>query len=72
MIERLVTAPGFEFWPDDISHASIDLRQIRGRNQVTDAYLLGLARHRSSVLVTFDRALAASDPDHAVLITANP
>jgi toxin-antitoxin system PIN domain toxin len=68
IIEGLLASPGFEFWPDDLSLSRVDVSHVRGRNQVTDAYLLGLVRHRDSTLVTFDRALAALDQSRTVLL----
>jgi toxin-antitoxin system PIN domain toxin len=68
VIEQLLATPGFEFWADDVSFTLVDVSHVRGRNQVTDAYLLGLARHHDSSLVTFDQALAALDPLHTTLL----
>ena len=31
--------------------------ELRGHQQLTDAYLLGMARHRKGVLATFGRGL---------------
>ena len=60
--------PFVEWWPDDVSYADVDLGWVRGHRQVTDAYLLGLARHRSATLVTLDDRLARAHPDGIVLI----
>ena len=49
---------GHEFWSDDVDRPSAAFsRGIRltGHRQVTDAYLLLLARARSGCLVTLDR-----------------
>jgi predicted nucleic acid-binding protein len=57
----------YEFWPDDASYAQADLSHVRGHRQVTDAYLVALARSHGARLVTLDQALAAQFPDTAVL-----
>lgn len=54
--------PRCEFWPDSVSYLDADLSTVRGHRQVTDAYLVSLARHHGGLLVTFDRALAAAHP----------
>jgi len=52
--------PAHEFWPMDIG-LSEAVRRFRGRlfghQQVTDAYLLGLALHRGDGLATLDKSL---------------
>jgi hypothetical protein len=48
------------------------LKRLFGHNQITDAYLLGLAVHEGLVLVTFDRAiphLAGEHSTHALVLT---
>ncbi len=47
-----------QFWPDDVSYATVSLRGARGHKQVTDTYLTALARAHGGVLATLDRALA--------------
>lgn len=48
-----------EFWPADFSIR--DLRSVNGHalanKQITDVYLLALARHRNGRLATFDRSI---------------
>lgn len=49
-----------EFWPDDVSLLDdrlfhVDL--VRGHQQLTDVYLLGLAVRHRGCLVTFDRKI---------------
>jgi toxin-antitoxin system PIN domain toxin len=49
-----------EFWPDDLSILEERLfnpEQIRGHQQVTDVYLLGLAVKHQGVLATFDQKI---------------
>ena len=49
-------------------------RRVHGHNQVTDAYLLGLAVHEGLVLTTFDKALlhlAAEHKKHVLILEGN-
>ena len=49
------------FWSDAISPATMpEVRTASTAKQITDRYLLGLARRHGGRVVTFDRALAAS------------
>ena len=52
---------GHEFWSDDVDCVSAAFSsgmQIAGHRQVTDAYLLSLARARSGCLATLDRRMS--------------
>ena len=58
--------PSHRFWGDDISFVQAVQpfeRRLRGHQQVTDAYLLGLAIHKKGKLATMDRAVAALLPE---------
>lgn len=57
------------FIPDDIDYLAVDGKGLRGHKQVTDAYLVHLARHHKLKLATFDSAQAALYPDVAELLT---
>lgn len=51
----------YEFWPDAVSPAAMpEVRSAATGKQITDRYLLGLARRHGGRLVTFDRPLAAT------------
>jgi uncharacterized protein len=60
VLESNMKHPAHHFWADEISIVDA-LRQLKnrlvGHRQVTDAYLLGLARHRKGKLATMDRAV---------------
>ena len=48
------------FWPDAVSLADTRLfnaAHLSGHRQLTDIYLLGLARHAGGMLATFDRTI---------------
>jgi uncharacterized protein len=55
--------PGHEFWQDDLSLVGsefVDTSRILTSAQVTDTYLLALARSRKAKLATFDRRLSSA------------
>jgi predicted nucleic acid-binding protein len=59
--------PNHHFWKDEIPFtravAPFEARLL-GHQQITDAYLLGLAIHKRGALATFDAAIAALiDPE---------
>jgi toxin-antitoxin system PIN domain toxin len=70
--QALLTAlhehPRHEFWPDDFSYRDVPLQGVIGHRQVTDAYLVAVARQRGARLATFDEGLAALHGDAVELI----
>jgi len=57
MLQMLKEYPGYSYWEMDESWEMLtDLfaARISGHQQVTDAYLLGMAIRRNGVFVTFD------------------
>jgi uncharacterized protein len=62
VLTALTASERHEFWPDDQPFTDVDLRGVVGHRQVTDAYLVALARARGGRLVTLDRALTALHP----------
>jgi len=59
LLESISSLPRHEFWPDDVSYLDIPNTGIAGHRQVTDAYLVLLARKHGGSLATLDAALAA-------------
>jgi uncharacterized protein len=60
MVELLTRLPGHHFWTMDVDFLSTVeplLERFFGHQQVTDAYLLGLAIRKKGKLATFDKAL---------------
>jgi predicted nucleic acid-binding protein len=54
---------GHLFWPDDISLLAadeVDPARILTSAQVTDTYLLALAKSKGGLLATFDRKLSSA------------
>ena len=68
LLRAVCSRSDHDFWPDDLSYASVRLSGVVGQRQVTDAYLAALARARGERLVTLDRGLAALHPDVADLV----
>jgi toxin-antitoxin system PIN domain toxin len=76
-----VNHPTHSFWADDLP-AQEAVRHFQGRlaghNQVTDAYLLGLAMHKKGRLATLDESLVrlldpkGGERDRVVVIAKNP
>jgi uncharacterized protein len=60
ILKDLARLPGYRYWPVDASWAALTApfaERIFGHQQVTDAYLLGMAIKEDGVLVTFDRGI---------------
>ena len=55
------------FWSDSRSYVDVDLA-VQGHRQVTNTYLVALARAGRARLATFDEALAETHVDAALLI----
>ena len=63
IIMQLRSLAGHEFWPDDLSLLSeehVDVEHLLDSKQVTDTYLLALAKSRGGKLATFDRRLVTN------------
>lgn len=58
--------PAHQFWPGEVSLVQAlepFVGRLMGHQQVTDAYLLGLAMHKKGKLATMDSAVRALLPD---------
>jgi uncharacterized protein len=77
-VRRFLSNKDHEFWPDDISicdEALFDVTGMIGHRQITDVYLLGLAKKHKGHLVTFDRSIpmrAVMGADAAALRVIEP
>jgi toxin-antitoxin system PIN domain toxin len=58
------------FWPDAIPYEAAHLVGVIGHRQVTDAYLVALARHHGGRVATLDKGLAALHGEHVHLLSA--
>ena len=55
------------YWPDTVSPPTVaDVRSAATAKQVSDRYLLGLAKRHGGRLVTFDRGAAEAGGSHAL------
>lgn len=68
LLTTLHDHPAVDFWPDSISYLDVPHARIRGHRQLTDAYLVALAASRKAMLATLDRPVAATWPEHVLLI----
>jgi len=59
LIESISFLSRHEFWPDDVSYLEMPISGVVGHRQVTDAYLVSLARKHGGSVATMDQALAA-------------
>jgi len=67
LLQLRVTNSGHLFWPDAVSPAiMLELRQADTARQVTDRYLLGLARRYGGRVVTCDHGLAVAGGDDVI------
>jgi toxin-antitoxin system PIN domain toxin len=60
LLRAFTLLPGHAFWPTpiDIFDATAPFeRRIFGPKQITDAYLLGIAKHHGGKLATLDKAI---------------
>lgn len=78
LLTQVMFGTQHEFWPDDLSVAEADnisWSHVFGHRQVTDAYLLALAKHHNGKLATLDEGIAAfvhdtkGRPDSVELVT---
>jgi hypothetical protein len=61
LLMLMITNREYVWWPDVVSPAVLpEVRSAETAKQVTDRYLLGLARRNRGQVITFDRALAVS------------
>jgi uncharacterized protein len=61
----------YAWWADAVSPAVLpEVRSAATAKQVTDRYLLGLARRNGGRVVTFDRALATAGGTDAICLLA--
>jgi hypothetical protein len=58
LLESIFSLPRHEFWPDEVSYLDLPTTGIVGHRQVTDAYLVLLARKHGGSVATMDQALA--------------
>ena len=69
ILEVNLRHPHHQFWADDLSFLKAALpfcSKLTGHQQVTDAYLLGLALHRKGKLVSLDRGVLGLLPDRSM------
>jgi toxin-antitoxin system PIN domain toxin len=70
ILTALAAHPRHEFRADSVSYRDVPLDGVVGHRQVTDAYLVQLARAHQARLASVDRGLAALHGDLVELIPA--
>lgn len=68
LLQTNLSHSAHRFWPDELglAQALCPLApQLDGHQQVTDAYLLGLAMHRAGKLATMDKSIVRLLPEKA-------
>jgi toxin-antitoxin system PIN domain toxin len=68
-LEAHLKNPSHRFWPDELGFAQAAqpfAHRLTGHQQVTDAYLLGLAIHKRGKLATMDRTVLALLPEKSL------
>jgi hypothetical protein len=72
LLFALTTQPGHAFWPTTISYFEATApfeRRLHGPKQITDAYLLGIAKHHGGKLATLDKAVKSlAGPEFSGLV----
>jgi len=68
LLDTMRSEAWHRFWPDAIAYRAEHLGGVIGHRQVTDAYLVALARHHGGRLATLDRGLAALHGDDVRLL----
>jgi predicted nucleic acid-binding protein len=74
-LRSLCDVPDHIHWADGPNVlTSVDITQLRGHRQITDAFLLATAVAHGGRLVTFDRnvpvrAVAGATPDHVEVLS---
>jgi toxin-antitoxin system PIN domain toxin len=79
-LRRFCDSSHHQFWPDSVSLTDERIFAapfIRGHKQVTDIYLLGLAKSRAGIFVTLDTsipldAVKGARKAHLIVISAAP
>ena len=70
LLDALRAQEWHAFWPDAIPFQAAHLAGVIGHRQVTDAYLVALARHHHGRIATLDKGLAALHGEHVHLVPA--
>jgi len=63
LMMELCNHPGHAFWPDDMSlldRTHVESERLLSSSQITDTFLLALAKSNGGKLATFDRRLVTS------------
>ncbi len=68
LLNSTIQHPKHRFWPDELDFTDATHgfhSRLSGHQQITDAYLLGLALHKGGKLATLDRSILALLPPNS-------
>lgn len=65
---EIETHPLHDYWSDDLPYREVPHWLMQGHRQVTDSWLIELARRNGSKVATLDQGMAATYLNDAVLI----
>ncbi|GMU39169.1 MAG: ribonuclease VapC29 [Chloroflexota bacterium] len=68
LLQAVSRHPSHVFWIDSLPYTEVGLDGVIGHGQVTDAYLVALARAHDARLATFDRGLFEAYRDAVELV----
>ncbi len=68
IIRKIHNLPGHQFWNANLNYGEIDYRGVIGHRQVTDAYLVALAKSHKGKLATMNSGLAELHPNGVVWV----
>ena len=61
-LSELTAHPDHEFWSDSFSYTEVSPKFIQGHRQITDAWLVELAKRNKGKVATFNKGLIANYP----------
>lgn len=67
-LEGFELHPQHRYWTDDLPYRVVPHRLLQGHRQVTDAWLVELAKRNGGKVATLDQGMVATYPNAAVLI----
>lgn len=69
VLDAIRAQPWHRFWADSIAYDEAQMVGVIGHRQITDAYLVALARDHRGTLATLDRGLRALHGDQVYLLS---
>ena len=67
-LKELTQHPRHTFWNDGTAYTELSHDYVQGHRQITDFWLIDLARRQKGQVATFDKGLCTIHPEHSYLI----